>query len=121
MIIRIYRVWKLHGEEGYEQYKSQADFSYEELELKLKEKYVDFVFGENREIEILEYTDSGRVKKVKIGNKNLSGVELRSLLGLKSTNFIITKGEKVSFEVIGYGHGVRNEPNRCRCTCKTRI
>ena len=58
---------------------------------------------------------------MRIGNINVSGVELRSLLGLKSTNFIITKGEKVSFEVIGYGHGVRNEPNWCRCACESRV
>lgn len=68
-------------------------------------------------MKILEYTESGRVKTIQIGNTNLSGVELRSILGLKSTNFEISiNGDNVNFKVIGYGHGVRNEPNRSRCT-----
>lgn len=38
---------------------------------------------------------------------NLHGVEVRSLLGLKSTNFNITKEEEnIIFKVIGNGHGV---------------
>ena len=58
-------------------------------------------------IEILELTESGRVKTVKFGNKNLSGVEARTLLGLRSTNFDITiDGDNIKFSVIGYGHGV---------------
>ena len=54
-----------------------------------------------------EYTDSGRVKTVKFGNHELSGVETRTLLGLKSTNFeIIKQDDKIKFIVKGYGHGV---------------
>ena len=35
------------------------------------------------------------------------GVEARSILGLKSTNFNITKeGENIIFKVVGNGHGV---------------
>ena len=42
-----------------------------------------------------------------MGNKNISGVEIRTLLGLRSTNFKISfNNDKVKFEVIGYGHGV---------------
>ena len=56
-----------------------------------------------------------RVKTIKFGNVNLSGVEARTLFGLKSTNFTVKiDNEKVKFEVIGYGHGVRNESNRGR-------
>ena len=36
-----------------------------------------------------------------------SGVEVRSLLGLKSANFKVSiEADNIKFEVIGYGHGV---------------
>lgn len=81
----------------------------EELINKLKEKYEDIQidFGNEEDLKITEYTDSGRVKTVKFGNHELSGVETRTLLGLKSTNFeIIKEDDKIKFEVKGYGHGV---------------
>ena len=44
---------------------------------------------------------------MKFGNHEISGVEVRSLLGLKSTNFEIKKEtDKIKFTVKGYGHGV---------------
>ena len=76
---------------------------------KLKEKYEDIQidFGNEEDLKITEYTDSGRVKTVKFGNHELSGVETRTLLGLKSTNFeIIKEDDKIKFQVKGYGHGV---------------
>ena len=55
----------------------------------------------------MERTESGRVRTVKFGNKNLSGVETRTIFGLRSANFEIVKdGENIKFTVIGYGHGV---------------
>lgn len=97
------------GEEGYSQYASEVELSKEELLQKLKEKYADIQidFAKEEEIKILEYTDSNRVKTVQFGNHQLSGVEVRTLLGLKSTNFEISKeAEKIKFKVKGYGHGV---------------
>lgn len=97
------------GEEGYKQYASEVELSKEELLEKLKEKYADIQidFAKDEEIKILEYTDSNRVKTVQFGNHQLSGVETRTLLGLKSTNFEISKeAETIKFEVKGYGHGV---------------
>ena len=50
---------------------------------------------------------SGRVKTVKFGNTEIAGTKVRSLVGLKSTNFSVKiEGENVIFSVIGYGHGV---------------
>lgn len=97
------------GEEGYSQYASEVELSKEELLEKLKEKYADIQidFAKDEEIKILEYTDSNRVKTVQFGNHQLSGVETRTLLGLKSTNFEISKeAETIKFKVKGYGHGV---------------
>lgn len=97
------------GEEGYSQYNSKVTYTHEELIGKLKDKYNDLEinFDLDDAIKILEYTESGRVKTIKFGNHNLSGVETRTILGLKSTNFEILNEEgKVSFVVKGYGHGV---------------
>ena len=56
---------------------------------------------------ISEYTEGNRVKTIKFGNHELSGVETRTLLGLKSTNFEFYKNDNnITFIVKGYGHGV---------------
>ncbi len=79
------------GEEGYSQYASEVTLSQQELLEKLKTKYEDISidFVNLDDIKILEYTDGDRVKTVKFGNHNLSGVEVRTLLGLRSANFSI--------------------------------
>lgn len=97
------------GEEGYTQYESQVVLSQQELLNKLKTKYEDCTidFSTPDCIQILEYTTSGRVKTIRFGNKEISGTEARTLLGLKSTNFTFSiEGENIAFSVIGYGHGV---------------
>lgn len=58
-------------------------------------------------IQILERTEGNRVKEIKIGNKTLTGTEVRNIFKLRSANFEVTlNGEQVKFQVIGYGHGV---------------
>lgn len=97
------------GEEAYTQYKSEVNMQKQELIDKIKSKYQDFSinFEEENAIQILEYTKGNRVKTIKIGNKNLSGVEVRSIFGLKSANFgVKIDGDNIIFSVIGYGHGV---------------
>lgn len=97
------------GEEGYTQYSSEVILRHAELIEKLKVKYSDIQidFNNNDDIKILDYTDGNRVKTVKFGNHELSGVETRTILGLKSTNFeIIREGDNIKFSVKGYGHGV---------------
>ena len=97
------------GEERYTQYSSEVDLTQEELINKLKTKYEDIQidFNNDEDVKILEHTDSNRVKTVRFGNHELSGVETRTLLGLKSTNFEIKKeNNQIKFSVKGYGHGV---------------
>lgn len=104
------------GEEGYSQYSSEVEFTKKELLEKLKEKYSDIEidFEKEESIKVTEYTNSKRVKTIKFGNKNLSGVEARTILGLKSTNFTVNQeGDKIKFSVIGYGHRSWNESNWC--------
>ena len=83
--------------------------SKEEFVNKIKEKHADLVidFALEDAIQIKEKTDSGRVKTLKVGNLELAGVEIRTILGLRSTNFNFTiDGDNIKFSVIGYGHGV---------------
>ena len=97
------------GENAYSQYASEVILTKEDFINKIKEKHSNFSinFDEENCIQITEYTEAGRVKVVKIGNLELSGVEVRSLIGLKSANFSISiENNNIKFEVIGYGHGV---------------
>ena len=103
------QVVETSGEENYSQYSSEVTISKEDLINKMKEKYSDFEIDYNDAncISILEYTESGRVRTIKIGNKNLSGVEARSIFNLKSANFEVTiDGDNIKFTVKGYGHGI---------------
>lgn len=97
------------GEQDYSQYQSEIILGEDELLNKLKEKYpnIEINFKNQDDVKIIEYTPTNRVRTVKFGNTNISATELRSLLGLRSTNFEIQrKDQKISFEVKGYGHGV---------------
>lgn len=97
------------GEINYDQYSSEAVFTKEEFISKLKEKHPEFSINfDNPDcISVQEYTTGGRIKQIKIGNINLSGVEVRTIFGIKSAKFTITiEGDNVKFSVTGYGHGV---------------
>ncbi len=57
--------------------------------------------------EIVSRTESNRVEKVRIGNKEFTGREIRDKLGLRSTDFIWElAGQNVVITTKGYGHGV---------------
>lgn len=96
------------GEENYPQYASEVVLSKDELLAKMKEKYedVNINFDEENWIQIKEYTPGGRVKALKIGNKEIKGTEARVIFGLKSANFEVKIEDNIKFIVKGYGHGV---------------
>ena len=97
------------GEDGYSGYNTELTVSKDELVQKLKSVYpnIEINLENNEEIKILEYTESGRVRTIKIGNTNVVATKLRSCLGLRSTFFgVSVNGESITFNVIGYGHGV---------------
>lgn len=62
------------GEENYSTYESEVEISKDELIQKMLEKNDKFEinFEETECIKILEYTDASRVKKIKIGNTEIS-------------------------------------------------
>jgi len=77
---------------------------------KIKAKYKDLKINAKKiasEIDIFEKSVGGNIKKIKIGNKELTGGEVRELLGLRSANFSIdVKDKDICFTTRGYGHGV---------------
>ena len=55
----------------------------------------------------ISQTENGAVLSLEVGGVPLSGTDLRSLLGLRSTTFTISFTDtEVVFSVTGYGHGV---------------
>lgn len=97
------------GEDAYTQYQSEVSLTKDEVIEKLKQNHpeVDINFDLEDAIQVKEHTESGRVKTIAFGNVNLSGVEARTLFGLKSANFTVgIVDNTVKFSVIGYGHGV---------------
>ena len=58
-------------------------------------------------IKIIEKTSTGRIKKIKINEKEYSGDEIKKLLNIKSNHFRITQVDTfIYIETKGYGHGV---------------
>ena len=103
------QVVETSGEDEYSQGSSEVDITKAELEEKMRAAHSDFQINwdEENAISILEYNESNRVKTIKIGNVNISGVEARSIFGLKSANFSVEISESnIKFSVKGYGHGV---------------
>lgn len=87
------------GEESSPRYSQKEERSIEEIKEKAK--------ASGSDIKVLERLPSGRVRSVDVFGKQMTGKELRELLGLSSANFEIhIEGENVVFTTIGYGHGV---------------
>lgn len=56
---------------------------------------------------VVTYTVGGGVDQIRIGGKLYDGVELRGILGLRSTDFTVTTTDtSVTFTTNGYGHRV---------------
>ena len=52
-------------------------------------------------------SDAGGIKEITVGGITIRGTQFRSIFGLRSTNAVIEiSGDKVTFDVTGYGHGV---------------
>jgi len=99
------------GDEEDPGYKVVTAFKEEDIIDSLKREYPDILLNEDdllSNFSVLELSDGGRVKKVKVGNIELKGTDLRKLLSLRSTNFKIEKGKdnELNITTIGYGHGV---------------
>ncbi len=87
--------------------------AYKEKEIieKLKGQYPEIRLNEDDLISnfsVLELSQGGRVKTIKVGDVEINGTDFRSILSLRSTNFKIEKGNEgeLNITTIGYGHGV---------------
>lgn len=87
--------------------KTSAYLKIENKEFNTLMKILGLDIDKNTNIEILSKDESGRVSKIKVEDKIYTGIEFRTLLGLRSTDFDITITEN-GLEIItrGYGHGV---------------
>ena len=64
-------------------------------------------YEENLKVEITEKTSTGRVRKLKINDKEINGRDLQTKLKLRSNYFeIIKKENDIIINTKGYGHGV---------------
>ena len=70
-------------------------------------KLLNISYSEELKVEIISKTSTGRIKKIKINDKELTGSYVCSKLGLRSTFFeIIKEDNKIIIKNKGYGHGV---------------
>lgn len=91
-------------------YTDSTTISVNDFKTKILSKYNNLVVNLNdidNSVKILERSSGGRVSKIKIGNLIVSGRDVRETLGLRSANFTIqSNGNVITFNTIGYGHGV---------------
>ena len=87
--------------ESLNKFKVTTEYTLEDIKSKLNIK-------ENINIiEILSRDKTNRVEKIKINNKTYTGIEIRKLLNLRSTDFEIEiKNNTCYITTKGYGHGV---------------
>ena len=92
-----------------DQFETSVTFSAEQIRGILTEAYPDLTLdGDTRSwFQIVSRSPSGYVLTLQAGNLQISGKDLRTLLGLRSTNFTITaQTDSFLFTTKGYGHGV---------------
>lgn len=83
-------------------FEQKYKFSRDEFCLKLKINGCD-----NININILNETSTGRIKKIKINNKEFSGSDVAYMLGVRSNYFNVSiENNNVIVETKGFGHGV---------------
>lgn len=90
-------------------YKSVEVFTDKQLASLLAAGFPDIKFNRDREkwFSEIEKSESGNVISLKVGNTEMSGVELRDLLSLRSQCFEFSQQDGVfTFTVYGYGHDV---------------
>ena len=83
-------------------FKVTKTYSLEEFYQKLEIPY-----SNNLVITDIVYTDSKRIKNIKINNIEFTGIDIRRRLSLRSTDFTIEKNNgQILITTKGYGHGV---------------
>ncbi|NLC78068.1 MAG: SpoIID/LytB domain-containing protein, partial [Clostridia bacterium] len=88
-------------------YHSQVTYLLPELATRLGLSPDSFGPGNSLPFKLLERTGGGRIKRIQVGEKVLTGEEFRRLLNLNSADVAWERrGDQVIFTTKGYGHGV---------------
>ncbi len=82
-------------------FSEQTEFIYDDFCKKLQISDCNII-----NIDILDKTQSGRVNKLRVNNKDFTGSQFVKLLSLRSINFTITIDKTIIITTKGYGHGV---------------
>lgn len=90
-------------------WRSQVTVTTAQFRKLVKEQYptADFSGPVNRWLRDFVWQPSGTVSRVNVGGVELTGGQVRKLLGLRSACFSVSaQGDELTFQTIGYGHGV---------------
>ncbi len=90
-------------------YENKTVFTADALKAKLSAKFPNLTYPADAAgwLAIKSHTDAGMVKEVTLCNQTITGVELRSALGLPSATFTVTYADgSFTFTTSGKGHGV---------------
>ena len=98
------------GEEGFSHYSATVSFTRKQFANAVNAAIKGADISKNKleeQVKILSKSESGRVTRLQLGGKTVTGRELRQALGLNSTAFTIEiSPERVVVSTRGYGHGV---------------
>jgi len=98
------------GEERAPNFKSSKVFGYKELSRIINNNYNNAKVTSasiKKQITIIDRTQAGSVKNIKVGSITMTGSKFRTMLMLKSSNFdIVFNSSSVEIDCSGYGHGV---------------
>ncbi len=90
-------------------YSSTVSFKASEVKSKLKNSYeiLKLPLFKSNWFKITTRSNAGSVEKIKIGNIEAAGQDIRLIFSLHSSNFTVSyKNDVFTFETKGYGHGV---------------
>ncbi|MDD4296044.1 MAG: stage II sporulation protein D [Ruminiclostridium sp.] len=98
------------GESDYSSFEKKVTLTGEEIREKLMKAYPDIVFmgSLSTDMEVVQYTNSQRVKELRIGSITVPGTKFREIFSLASTQIGISfpKDDEIEIITYGFGHGV---------------
>ncbi|KYH34905.1 amidase enhancer precursor [Clostridium tepidiprofundi DSM 19306] len=98
------------GEENAPKYHTIFKFSYNSVVKTINKYYSNsniYKYNLPQNVKILERSEGGSVKKIRIGNIIVTGFKFRNMFGLTSANFNINfSSNYMTITCKGYGHGV---------------
>jgi len=98
------------GEENTKNAKSVKVIKYKELSTIINNNYNSAKVTSSsikNELRVIDRTQAGSVKNIKVGSITMTGSKFRTMLGLKSSNFkMVFNARGIEIDCSGYGHGV---------------